>query len=133
VTPRGDEPQMRPADTDALVEFFRTAVHRGASYLKVVEAGKVAADAHAQEREAREQADESFKGIAAEMLREIGELQRQKKLADAQVEALREKAKTARAIAAAPDYDEEAIRAALWAVVDEALASLAPQGGAGQG
>lgn len=35
---------------------------------------------------------------------------------------LREAAKRAKSVAAAPDYDEEAIRDALWAVVDLALA-----------
>src|SRR5262245_26374576 len=38
-----------------------------------------------------------------------------------QLRELRERAKAAKSQAAAPDYDEEAIRAALWAVVDLAL------------
>jgi hypothetical protein len=37
------------------------------------------------------------------------------------LQTLRVKAKTAKSVAAAPDYDEEAIRDALWAVVDAAL------------
>lgn len=41
----------------------------------------------------------------------------------ADLEAMREAARRAKSIAAAPDYDEEAIRDALWAVVDAALAA----------
>ncbi len=44
-------------------------------------------------------------------------------------DALRDLAKSARAIAAAPDYDEEAIRDALWAVVDAALKNGAESDG----
>lgn len=43
-------------------------------------------------------------------------------LADA-LDAHREAAKAARFAAAAPDYDEEAIRGALWALVDLVLAA----------
>ena len=42
--------------------------------------------------------------------------------ANAELARLREKAKTAKSIAAAPDYDEEAIKFALWAVVAAILA-----------
>jgi hypothetical protein len=46
--------------------------------------------------------------------------------ARAQVERMREAASRAKSVAAAPDYDEEAIRDALWAVVDLALAAAVP-------
>jgi hypothetical protein len=42
--------------------------------------------------------------------------------AEAELERVREFAKSARSTAAAPDYDELAIKDALWAVVDAALA-----------
>lgn len=49
------------------------------------------------------------------LARELARVQRE-------AAALREAAKRAKSVAAAPDYDEEAIRDALWAVVDLALA-----------
>lgn len=45
---------------------------------------------------------------------------------EARVTRLAELAKTARSQAAAPDYDEEAIREALWALVDAALGVPSP-------
>lgn len=44
---------------------------------------------------------------------------------EAALSRVREKARSALATAAAPDYDEEAIRCALWATVDEALQGMA--------
>jgi hypothetical protein len=47
-------------------------------------------------------------------------------------DALREAARAARSQAAAPDYDEEAIREYLWRVVDLVLAATEPAAAAGE-
>ena len=62
---------------------------------------------------ARRERDEARDAIYAPVMRA--------EAAEAQVESLRALAKTAKATAAAPDYDEQAIAEALWAVVEAAL------------
>jgi hypothetical protein len=47
--------------------------------------------------------------------------QLEREQAEAELARVRQLAKSARSVAAAPDYDEMAIRDALWAVVDAAL------------
>jgi hypothetical protein len=54
-------------------------------------------------------------------------LERQLREAERQLTSLREAAQGVLSAAAAPDYDEEAIRNALWRVVDLALAAAGDQ------
>ena len=84
VTPRGDETQVRSADTDALIEAACKAMDKG-DYLR---ACHHYSDALARERKARGKADENFKGIAAEMLRQIGDLQQRAERAEARAKHL---------------------------------------------
>ena len=120
---RGDE--VRPAATDALIEEARHRARYATEYGSTRDAEFFSriADALALEREAGKNLKRAYwnERTGHDTTREWAER------AEAQVEALRGKAKAAKSAAAAPDYDEEAIRDALWAVVDEALASLPPQ------
>jgi hypothetical protein len=97
------------------------ADERRAHAIAVQEGIDVASDLD-RERAAREAAERERDELLDERWRYVQAVE----AAGIEVARLRELAKNARAVAAAPDYDEQAIKDALWAVADAALASGQP-------